>query len=208
MIIAVVGHTGSGKSSVANHILLEYNTFQLKQYTTRPKRDENDNEYIFLSDEEFDKKNFSIVESYDVVWNGEDMEWRYAVESIPFDEVGSSIYLLVCNPSTVEKLKTMYGEDNILPLVVKAPYKVRMERYLSRELPENIESAKKEFNRRNSKDMPLFSSDAIKEMNAIIVDNPSNNDGTWEFLVKRLNATIPLVVGMKMLKPELKYDFD
>ena len=50
----VMGPTGSGKSTVLNKLFIKIPEMRkITQYTTRPKRDENDNDYIFVSNETY-----------------------------------------------------------------------------------------------------------------------------------------------------------
>ncbi len=56
MIIAIVGSTCSGKTTLAKH-LAKYGYEQIVTYTTRPKRPgEHDSDYHFISEEEFLQK--------------------------------------------------------------------------------------------------------------------------------------------------------
>ena len=63
-IIIIMARTGAGKTTVEKVLKermtrLGIKTWKLKTATTRKKRiNEGDNEYIFMSDEDFDKRNF------------------------------------------------------------------------------------------------------------------------------------------------------
>lgn len=48
-VLLLVGESGVGKSTFARHLKENYNYNIVRSYTTRPKRDENDNDHIFIS---------------------------------------------------------------------------------------------------------------------------------------------------------------
>lgn len=52
MIYLIVGRTGSGKDYLANKLCDTFKLVQLKSYTTRPKRTENEDTHIFINSEE------------------------------------------------------------------------------------------------------------------------------------------------------------
>lgn len=60
MIICVVGESGSGKSYLVDKACEFFGATQVKSYTTRPPR-KNDDSHIFVSSEEFDKIRDDIV---------------------------------------------------------------------------------------------------------------------------------------------------
>lgn len=54
-IVLIVGESGSGKSTICDELTKRYDLKQVKSYTTRPRRNKNEDGHTFISDEEFDK---------------------------------------------------------------------------------------------------------------------------------------------------------
>lgn len=52
-IVLIVGESGSGKSTICNYLSETYGLKELKSYTTRPKRNENDTSHTFVSQTKF-----------------------------------------------------------------------------------------------------------------------------------------------------------
>lgn len=52
-IICLVGKSGSGKSYIAKHLSEKYGYKILLSYTTREKRGDNDNDHIFITENEY-----------------------------------------------------------------------------------------------------------------------------------------------------------
>lgn len=50
----IVGHSGSGKTTIVNELHRRYGYMPLSSYTTRPKRSENEEGHEFISKEQFD----------------------------------------------------------------------------------------------------------------------------------------------------------
>ncbi len=56
MRIAIIGPSGCGKTTIIDNYIDKYGDFTVsKNYTTRSKRHENDNEFIFIDELEFKK---------------------------------------------------------------------------------------------------------------------------------------------------------
>ena len=52
-IVLIVGESGSGKSTICDELTKRYGLKQVKSYTTRPRRSEDEDGHTFISDEEF-----------------------------------------------------------------------------------------------------------------------------------------------------------
>ena len=52
--VLLVGASGSGKSTVANHLHNEYGYDVLQSYTTRPKRTADETGHVFATEEEYE----------------------------------------------------------------------------------------------------------------------------------------------------------
>ena len=53
-IFLVMGESGSGKDTITKELSNKYGLKVLKSYTTRPKRYDDEDTHIFISEEEFD----------------------------------------------------------------------------------------------------------------------------------------------------------
>ena len=54
-IVLIVGESGSGKSTICDELTKRYDLKQVKSYTTRPRRSEDEDGHTFISEEEFNK---------------------------------------------------------------------------------------------------------------------------------------------------------
>jgi len=54
-ILAIVGESGTGKTTLAEYIVQEFKTNFIESYTDRPKRTENEVGHTFVTPEEFNK---------------------------------------------------------------------------------------------------------------------------------------------------------
>ena len=54
-IVLIVGESGSGKSTICDELTKRYGLKQVKSYTTRPRRSEDEDGHTFISVEEFNK---------------------------------------------------------------------------------------------------------------------------------------------------------
>lgn len=52
-IVLIVGESGSGKSTICDELTKRYGLEQVKSYTTRPRRSEDEDGHTFINDEEF-----------------------------------------------------------------------------------------------------------------------------------------------------------
>ena len=117
--ILIVGPAASGKTTLAKKLAAK--GFKVaKLHTTRPRRDENDDEYIF---------NFKDVK-YPLVsctFNG----WDYAITYKSLIE--SDIFIV--GPKMVQMIKDKAKEHNFLVIFLDVPESVRYERLMQREMP-------------------------------------------------------------------------
>lgn len=116
------GKSGSGKTTIADILENKFGYEQLKSYTTRPPRYENESGHTFITEEEFDKlKNIVAYTEY----NG----YRYCATKEQIDEV--SIYVI--DIPGVETLLEKYDTDRPIEIIYfDTTVKTRIERMVDR----------------------------------------------------------------------------
>lgn len=163
MIYAIIGASGSGKTTVINSILKNNKTlYKAKQHTTRPKRGQNDTDYYF-TDEFKEEDNFVSQSSFNVIdKNGNKSVWKYGFKEEEFTK--NKNVICVTNVNEIESLKENFG-NNLITIKIDLPLEVALDRALNRE-SEN----KKEIIRRIASDF-----EDLKNKDKLI-DYTINND--------------------------------
>lgn len=73
--ICLMGHTASGKTSLAAKLNLPV----VKLYSSRPRRNSLDNEYIFITNNDVSTIPNVLWRKYDVIENGKPAVWYYGI---------------------------------------------------------------------------------------------------------------------------------
>lgn len=148
--ILIVGKTCTGKDTLIRQIIDAFpvEVAELKNCTTRPKRNENEDTYNFLTHEDFTKKFFDneFIEAQE--YNG----WFYG--TLKADVRTDKINLISLSIERInlfyDYLKENNNLDNTLVIFLTADEQVRIRRYIYRLLQDNQTQLKdfKEFIRR------------------------------------------------------------
>ena len=102
VLYLLVGKSGCGKTTVADMLLDEYEgTKVVKSVTTRPKRKPDEDDYYFLTEEEYDKAN--------LVQHAKFSGYRYGAT---FDEVEQSSFFVIA-PEGIPELYKCYRRPMI-----------------------------------------------------------------------------------------------
>lgn len=111
----LVGKTCSGKSTVADILESEYHIPRVRTYTTRPPREDEDNEYHFVSVEEFEKLKtegfFFETTQYDVA-SGE--TWHYGTGKEDLKDNAC----IVMNPDGMKKIRKLLSDEDFTVIIV------------------------------------------------------------------------------------------
>ena len=116
--ILIVGPAASGKTTLAKK--LAGKRFKVaKLHTTRPKRDENDDEYYFT---------IPCAElAVSCVFNG----WEYSLTKNQF----YSGDIFIVGPKMAQQMKDFFPEYRFLIIFLDVPESIRYERLIKREMP-------------------------------------------------------------------------
>lgn len=136
-IIFLMGKSTTGKDTIYRR-LLENNEYHLKKvvlYTTRPMRhgEVNGVQYFFSSEEGYQKfvSDRKIIEErmYETQYG----PWRYfTVDDGQIDlKIGS--VLMIGTLESFDSICAYYGKDNVIPVYIEIPDRLRMERAMHRE---------------------------------------------------------------------------
>lgn len=132
MFVILSGVSGAGKNTIINHLLSEGdNRFLIKSATTRENRG-NDNNYDFMSDEEFDRREA----------NGEFFETiiahnhKYATQNSELQKIvdhPENLYFKDIEVIGTQKLvKHLRGKAKVLTIFLDVPDDVLFDRLLKR----------------------------------------------------------------------------
>lgn len=113
MIIVITGRQGSGKSTLMKHMVVKEFYGKIEQVTTRPRRDEYDNDYTFVTDAEFkameNNNQFIEIRRYETV-NG---VWSYGWKKKNFSDFW---YVAIGDPEFWKKIKKKYPDSKCIYL--------------------------------------------------------------------------------------------
>ena len=125
-IICLMGYTSSGKDTIATQLSNKLNIRKATSCTTRPMRkgEQQDREYHFLTDEEFDKRDFLETREYKV-YDGS--IWRYGYTKDEFNED----CIAIVDVGGYETLKEYFG-DNVIPFFIYADKETLLKRLKER----------------------------------------------------------------------------
>lgn len=122
-LFCIVGKSGSGKSTIANTLVEEFDMTQVESYTTRPKRDNELGGHTFINDMDTYKFKEDEIVAYGV-YGG----YKYFATKEQLNS--SDIY--VVDKQGLESMQNLYvGEDaNRIPIVIylKTSFLVRLKR--------------------------------------------------------------------------------
>lgn len=142
MLICIIGRTGSGKDYLAKK-LEEKGLKQIKSYTTRPKRNENEDTHTFITKEEAneitDKIAVTEINGYEY----------FATYSQVKD---NDIYII--DPNGLKVLSENLKDEKMMVVYVKADDNERKSRAINR--ADNKEKELEIFNKRNESENEQF----------------------------------------------------
>ena len=141
-VLVISGKTACGKTTIIKGITNKYN--EVKGYTTRPKRKNEVDEYVFVTREEFDKlaseNKFINFRDYYT----EHGLWRYVM---PLEALlNTENPMLILDEQGLESVQNKLGRDNIISILIEADETVRLCRSLNRD--ETTEQNTREIKRR------------------------------------------------------------
>jgi guanylate kinase len=136
-IVLLIGKSTTGKDTIYKRLLKD-NKYGLKKvilYTTRPMRkDESDgDQYYFVSEASYRemKENGKIIEerTYDTAYG----PWRYFTADDSQIDLDNYSVLMIGTLESLISVRSYFGEQNVIPVYIEVPDKVRIERALRRE---------------------------------------------------------------------------
>lgn len=187
-MIALVGCSGSGKSTIAFHLYKDYNYNRIVSYTTRPPRNgEIDGEdYHFISKKEFfEKKDKGFFAE-----NAEYRGWYYgtAAEDCTNDKVA------ILTPHGLRQIRKL-PNLNVVAFYIDVPRRDRMIKLLER--GDDIE----EIKRRDASDIGQF--DGISDECDFVIENPDYQSGA-DFIAKTIDFEYKALVNNPIEHPKKK----
>lgn len=133
-IFAIIGESGSGKTSIVTELCKKYKMKAIQSFTTRPPRYQNEYGHIFIKDELFDAL-YPYMIAY-TLYNG----YRYGVTSEQIED--NDLYIVDWNG--VESFYKDYRGDKIMiPIFIYVPQNIRSDRLTER--GESIEFINQRF---------------------------------------------------------------
>ena len=167
-IVYLMGKSSTGKDTIYKE-LLKNGRVKLQTvvpYTTRPIRvgEEEGVEYHFTDEEGFLKfqKEGKIIEER--AYNTFHGLWRYFTVDDGQIKDGDETYLMIGTLEAYEKLKTYFGQERMLPVLIELDDGVRLQRALNREKSQSSPKYE-EMCRRFLADSEDFSEEKIKHAN-------------------------------------------
>lgn len=166
MIIALLGASGSGKSTIENELATHHGFEKIISYTTRqPRSDEkNGKDYYFTNNETFNEMiEDGLFAEYD----------RYSQNrlygSLKLDYCGKRVVVLT--PYGLRQLKGNRGIDNVFSVLIEADLGTRIKRYIDRCGVDKFDyDDKNEISARVERDFGAFKG-IEKEVDLIIHNN-------------------------------------
>lgn len=152
-LIALVGCSASGKDTVLNMMIKDYNLKPVVSHTTRPMREGEvqDREYHFTEIEYFLNKSlkqeFIEIREYETV----DGTWYYGLHESEIDESSDNAYVVIVDVGGFFELKKRFGE-RVVGIYIDCPLQDRLARSFNRE-PNLDFDGMKEILRRQLSDM-------------------------------------------------------
>ena len=184
MIIALLGASGSGKSTVEKHLNENYGYEKIISYTTRsPRVNENDGvDYNFITNDEFKK----LIDEGKIAEYDEYSQGR--LYGTLKEDYTSGDKVVVLTPNGFRQLKQMCGENiSIMSVLINATLGTRVKRYIDRCGVDNFNfDDKNEIAARVERDFGMFL--GLEKEVDIVMNNNENTD--MEFFVKLLIAKI------------------
>lgn len=110
VFILLTGPSGSGKTTVANKLYQKYGMTQIYSYTTRLKRDKNDEEHTFITDKQFDE--LEDIISY-TEYNG----FRYGITR---EQVDNNDIFVVDVPGIRSFLQNYEGDKRVVIICLES----------------------------------------------------------------------------------------
>ena len=184
MIIALIGASGSGKSTIEKRLNEDYGYEKIISYTTRNPRigETNGVDYNFITNDEFQK----LIDDDKMAEYDEYSQGR--LYGTLKEDYTSGDKVIVLTPNGYRQLKQMCDDANsIVSVLVNATLGTRIKRYIDRCGVDNFNfDDKNEIAARVERDFGMFL--GLEKEVDIVMDNNENTD--MEFFVKLLLAKI------------------
>ena len=180
-LIALIGRSGSGKTTVADVLEQKHDLTSVKSWTTRPKRSKTEKGHVFVTEEWF-KKAFPKGDHETIAAYTEFNGYRYF--AVLTDINIHDVYVI--DPAGLESLKERYhGPKKIISIWLNASRETCKKRMLSRgDTPENVES-------RLANDDLIFTDEARDKCDYIIqVDEKDPDEIADKIMFYRLKEAV------------------
>ena len=165
-IVYLMGKSSTGKDTIYKELLAKekLNLRRIVPYTTRPIREgEKNGEEYFFTDEEgirrLEAENRIIeMRCYDTCFG----PWKYLTVNDEQIDLSQNDYLLIGTPEAYLSMRTFFGKEVVVPLLIEIDDGIRLQRALDREKQQQ-EPKYDEMCRRFLADAKDFSEETLAE---------------------------------------------
>ena len=174
MIIALIGASGSGKSTIEKELASHHGYKKIISYTTRSMRDgeENGKDYFFTNNETFeDMLKDGLFAEYD------EYSQNRLYGTLKSDYLSDEDKVIVLTPNGLRQIKESIPKENIISVLVNSNLGTRVKRYIDRCGVDKFNfDDKNEIAARVERDFGMFL--GLEKEVDLVVENNENDDIT------------------------------